>query len=152
MKAVLQRVTRASVTVDGGDGDDNISNWESDDNPKNVSINSGIGNDSIENDGNNSTLEGGSGNDDVKNYGDSVTIYGSSGDDWIENYGGANVTINGGSGNDSLYNEYWTGSISGTNEFTTILPDNALIEGGDGYDHISNDGANVTINAGEDDN
>lgn len=88
----------SGVTVDSGAGDDYINNrWNS----SNAIINAGDGNNSVYNDGSNVKITSGAGNDIVGNYGSNVTINSGAGNDWIETYG-SNVTITSGSGNDTI--------------------------------------------------
>ena len=118
------------VTIDSGDGNDNIGNSGS-----NVTIEGGNGNETISNNGNNVTISGGTGNDSIKNEGSNVTINGNNDNDYIFNTS-SYVKISGNSGNDTIFN---TGN-------------NISIEGDTGNDYIfiPDNGSNITINSGLD--
>ena len=114
-----------SKFITGTSSPDNISNTV-----KGVTINALGGNDYIYNEGNNVSIHAGAGNDDI----------------W--NYGGLKVSINGGTGDDSIWNQATSGWVDNVG-YSTITPDKAMIQAGDGNDYIHNDGSNVTIDAGK---
>ena len=129
------------TTIDGGEGNDEIHNISL--SGGTFYINSGSGNDSIENEGNDITINGNTGNDFIENYGDIGIINGGEDDDTIINgrkiyirntyeIEGNNVVVDGGVGNDSIKNE----------------GDNTTIYGGDGNDSIENEGNDIIINGG----
>ena len=99
--------TADSVTIDGGLGSDTISNSGS-----NVSIYGGTdksgygndapGNDVITNSGSNVTIDAGGGKDTVTNSGSNVTIDAGAGDDLIVNTAASGVTITTGDGSDVI--------------------------------------------------
>ena len=122
-----------SVTIDGGDGNDYI--WN--DGGSNVSINSGAGDDTIDNEGENSTILAGDGNDYIWNDddGSNASINAGAGNDSIEN-SGDDVTINAGAGDDSINNEY------GKNVLFTYAA-------GDGNDTVYGFSANDTLQIGD---
>lgn len=125
---------------------------------KDVTIDSGTGNDSIENGrtpspayGINAMINAGEGNDSIKNLADNVTIKGGAGNDTIQNEASWATSISAGDGDDSIYNGYhfvWN-SKKMQWEDTGKISDNSTIDGGSGDDTIFNEvGSNVSINGG----
>ena len=123
MKIAITFGTTAAlyVTMDAGDGDDYIRNYQGD----KVLIAGGNGNDSISNSGSNVTMDAGAGDDSISNGGSNVSINAGAGNDTIWNYvGGDTVTINGGAGDDSI-------SLNHDSKYNVILYNE-----GDGNDTI----------------
>lgn len=141
------------MTVIGGKGNDYIYNSFYDDYIGGFydSIDGGIGNDTISNWGLNDTVDGGAGNDSIDNWGEKTSINGGEDADYIENRG-ENSTLNGGNGNDTIYNYYGDNSyIDGGKGDDSINNDdgaNSTILGGSGNDTINNSDSQVTIDAG----
>ncbi len=130
-----------NVTIDGGDGDDEIYNGNEDYyGGDNVTILGGAGNDTIKSyDGVFATISGGEGDDSIyTDYGsNNFSISGDAGSDTIESRG-ASAVIDGGDDSDYIYN--------GTS-IDSRTYNNVSISGGDGNDTINNYGGfNVTIN------
>ena len=117
----------SNVTIDTGTGNDTIQNSGS-----NVTINAGTGNDSIYNSRENVMINAGAGNDSVLSYGINITINGGTGDDIIEGYGAGMVyRYNAGDGNDVIYgfneddtilipNDTWTSATLGSDIVLTV--------------------------------
>ena len=113
-----------SSTLDGGAGNDEISNSATF-----VLINADTGNDSISNNSEKVTINAGAGDDEISNSAAFVLINADTGNDSITNNYGASVTINAGAGNDYIENngenvlfQYAGGSdiIQGFNETSTL--------------------------------
>ena len=109
--------------------------------------------------GDGANLSGGAKNDTISNYANAVTIDGKEGDDYLTSSGGANVNINGGDGNDSIESSSAVEWNEKTQQNDYHKPDNSVLDGGAGDDHIVNGhyfgngnydvgGDNVTINGG----
>ncbi len=114
---IIETVKPDNATINGGAGNDYITNEgksskivAGDDNDRignhsgeKVSILAGDGNDSIYNDGDKAVINagGGDGNNSIFNDSEKVTILAGDGDDTIENHG-SNVSINGGDGNNLI--------------------------------------------------
>ena len=96
-----------------------------------VIVNTGDGNNYVENSGNDVTINAGVGADTIDNNGDNIIINAGDGADSIVS-GCENVTINGADGADTVFNQ---GSLT-------------AINAGDGNDFIVNDGIDVTIDGG----
>jgi hypothetical protein len=101
--------TLSNTLLSGTSGNDSIQNggsWDGTwyDGGSNVTINTGDGNDEVDNWVSSVTINTGDGNDSVWNGGDSVTINTGDGNDSVRNSYGDSVTISGGKGNDSIYN------------------------------------------------
>ena len=155
------------MTIQGKAGGDNIDNGENDfSKATNVLINSGSGDDDIENKGNYVIINGGNDNDSVFSYGSNCEINGNKGNDNIQSPGGY-VTIHGGNGDDYLTKNaiVWSysdgsssveythnGTIYGDAGNDTIYnnhSDNGLMDSGSGDDEItSNKSNNVTMIGG----
>ena len=157
------------VTIDGGDGDDNIYNKVA----NNTSISGGTGNDYIYNNtGERVTIDGGDGDDEIYNGfyfnsgryfantyvsygwyngGDSVSMSGGAGDDYIYNNNGKNITINGGDGADTIETNDDTSNVTITpgkgNDSLSLNGDKHLIKyaSGDGTDVIYGFDENDTL-------
>ena len=129
----------SNVTIIGRDGNDSILNWSD---TYNVSINSGLGNDEIENYGLKVKIICGDDADAVYNYGLETTISGDFGNDFIHNLEGENSSINGGSGEDTISNWATGVTISGgagnDSICNTEYGNNTSISGGLGNDSIDN--------------
>lgn len=149
-------------TIDGGDGDDTITNYAYEVNITSVTINGGTGDDSIYSSGNQVRIDGGYGNDSVSNSGNNVTINGDDNDDYVYNSSlGGYVVASGGVGNDTIYNYSSNVTINGdegddsieTGELyihSTNQVSNVIIDGGAGNDSIRVVyGTDVMINAGD---
>ena len=105
---------------------EDISSWDSK-NYNHVTVDSGAGNDTIENRVFYSSISGGAGNENIKNYSDAVEIFGDADNDIIINgeffaRGGVSVKLYGGNGDDTISN-------SGSN---------STLDGGAGNDLIRN--------------
>ena len=139
------------VTIDAKDGNDIIENFVDTRyyHGMNVSINAGIGNDTIDNGGTFHvggsfvTIDGGEGDDSIYSNGVHARIYAGDGNDTIRNGGSSDIEyyqrgsfakIYGETGNDYIVN--WSGS-------------NVTIDGGDGDDTISG-GSSILGGAGND--
>ena len=138
------------VTVNAGNGDDTITNWNS-----------------------NSILNGEGGSDFFKNIGENNSIFGGDGDDTVDDYWGTNTKlVDAGTGNDSIsmgdnstdttifggagtdYIEIRRGSMNivvdagADNDTITNYSNVTTIIAGDGNDSIYNSGNEVIINGG----
>ena len=93
------------ATIDGSGGDDYIKNGDFDrDAGYYVSINGGTGNDNITNwNGEYVTINGGDGDDAIENRRNLGLIFGGDGNDVIRDNGNDSLTINGGNGNDTQF-------------------------------------------------
>ena len=129
------------VTISGGNGNDTIANHSNTpalltfgggiaDFDGGVSISGGAGNDSIYNFGSHATIDSGSGNDTVNNhYNMGTKINTGSGDDYIRNHTYAHLAdINAGAGNDYIQ--------LGFDDDDDCPSDNVTISGGKGNDLI----------------
>ena len=116
---------------------------------KGVSIFGGAGNDTITAYGLNMKVLGEDGNDYilVSSLASSAEIDGGAGNDSIKNTA-RNVSIDAGSGDNYILNQYGFGYLSATQEYDSILPDNATISTGAGNDTIYNYGSKVSIDSG----
>ena len=152
-----------NVKVIGGDGNDTLLvektsnyNWDKavweDTYHNKATIDGGAGNEFIKNENSNASINAGNDNDTVENHGDNVTINGGAGKDSITNYAeGSKSVIDGGAGNDVINN--WAGEIWNEKTQTydlTPSPDNTTLLGGAGNDSILNEGSNVSIYGGDD--
>ncbi len=133
----------ATIQALGGNDtirNDAISNEDRTDGSESVSIDAGVGNDSIYNDfGHNATINAGAGNDTIYNdEGFNVSINAGAGNDYINNYWNLDVTLNGGAGNDYIINNYGDyASIDGGAGNDTLYvwcSHNVTLKGGDGAD------------------
>ena len=164
-----------NATIDGGNGNDIITNYNS-----NSSINGGNGEDTIYNGVSVTAINGDSDNDFIINGqyfgkgGQKVTINGGDNNDTITSFG-SNSMLNGDSGNDLIYNGYYyyepwnifysnnsdddynNDDYNGKNTIINSGDGNDTINnrgqsskifGGNGNDSIYNYGSNITINAG----
>ena len=116
--------------INGGNGNDNISNFAS-----NITINGDAGNDTILNKSSNVVINGGDDDDYINNMDSNVKIYAGAGNDTIVNLS-SKITINSGTGNDSIMN----------------YSEKVIVNSGSGNDSIYNNAAYVTIDAGEGNN
>ena len=114
-----------------------------------VSIDGGLGNDTLNKSGAIVFVQGGSGSDRIMNYGAGATLSGGIGNDTINN-DGANVTINAGTGADRVYNNGFGATIdcSTGNDYVYNYGANSSIVAGTGADSIFNYTSGVTINPG----
>ena len=119
-----------NATIDSGDGTDNIINYA-----HNVSINGGMGDDYIHNNGDKTTILCGDGNDSVDNHSSNVSISGGKGNDTVRNFG-ENIVFKYASddGNDSII------GFNGT----------STLQIGDGMESYSKniDGSDVIVTVG----
>lgn len=122
-----------STSVDGGDGDDTITN----NGTTSGEINGGDGDDTITNNTNGSagSIEGGDGNDTITNYNSSGDISGGEDDDIITSNGGAG-DLNGDGGEDQIINNGQAGALNGGTEDDGIYNGGQAesIDGGEGDD------------------
>ncbi|MBR2179024.1 MAG: hypothetical protein IJ862_01335, partial [Selenomonadaceae bacterium] len=134
----------SNVLIDTKNGNDvifNNVNYKS--NQKNVTINSGAGDDSIHSwQCNNVLINAGEGNDNMDAImGSNITVNGDGGNDYICYFlplGGVGYSqLNGGDGNDTIENSYALSPI-----------DEVTIDGGSGNDYIINSGGYGSINGG----
>ena len=125
--------------------------------PDNATINGGAGNDNLSNGGSNSSIDGGKGNDYIFSHAGSsnVTINAGTGDDTVRNHS-ANTFIESGNGDDSIYMHEHMDWNDETQTWDYVSsPDNVTINGGDGDETINNNiyryraGENVSINGGK---
>ena len=114
-----------------------------------VTLDGGLGNDTINNSGANIFAQGGSGSDRIMNYGAGATLSGGIGNDTINN-DGANVTISAGTGADKIYNNGFSATIdcSTGNDYVQNYGANSSIIAGTGADSIFNYTSGVTIDPG----
>ncbi|MBO4401808.1 MAG: VWA domain-containing protein [Selenomonadaceae bacterium] len=125
------QVNGDSVTVDAGDGNNSIINFNPSYYGKYSYILTGSGEDTVHNYGDSVTIDTGAGNDSISNRGSNVTIDSGDGANCVNNYGNS-ATIQSGADNDSIRS---TG-------------DSTKINSGAGTDTIHNYGDSVTIDAG----
>lgn len=120
------------ISILSGDGDDTIENFTGGNEyiAKNSYINTGDGNDYIDDEGTNSYIDSGLGNDTIYARGENETIIGNLGDDYI-GVTGSNIVIYAGDGDDSF-------QVSGTAE-------NVRVISGNGNDSIINKGNNSSF-------
>ena len=126
----------AYAVIDSGEGDDIVENYSN-----YVIINGGLGNDSIDNNfSNHSKLIGGDGSDTISNYGDNVIIDGGSGNDSIH-ANGDYVTITGGAGDDTVYIHNYTSVYQyfagDGNDIITDFPSGAKLQIDDSYTNVT---------------
>ena len=145
--------TSKNVTINAGAGDDTINSWGD-----NAVINGESGNDVInlmksgENQSKNAIANGGMGDDSISNWGDNVVINGEDGNDVIKIWDGNEITVNAGVGNNSI--NLWGGSnvtVNGGTGIDNIISniDNVLINSDSGDDVINvQKGKNITVNSG----
>ena len=145
------RTTLYSSGARGFGGDDTlVNNGEF----TNVLLDGGAGNDSISNGGvlyyvSNTTIDGGAGNDRIENYGDNAVISAGDGNNTVDSYGN-HATITSGNGNDNIYSDGNLATISSGNGNDTIshVGDNSTIDAGAGDDSVYGYGNNLTIRGG----
>ena len=92
--------------------------------------------------GTNVLIDAGTGDDSIDNYGDSATLDGGAGKDTIWSFG-SNVSIGGGTGSDTIFAERVYGM-----GYEEIVPENVIIDAGDGDDYVSNDIGIIIIDLG----
>ena len=140
----------SGVTISALAGNDYIENSNDGDNKGTaVSINAGIGDDTVKNTEQNVTIAGGAGDDSISNEGATVSINAQGGADYVEN-SGEGVTILGGDDADTISNTGNTASISGGagNDSIENSGSSVTINGGDGADEIYNNSSSATIDGG----
>ena len=111
-----------------------------------ASIDGGLGNDTIRNEGVNVTILGGAGKDSLENEGANVTIDGGSDDDQIKSHSD-NIKVMGGDGNDTLLVEKTSNYNWDKSVWEDTYHDKATIDGGAGNDFIKNENSNSSIYA-----
>ena len=111
-----------------------------------ASIDGGLGNDTIRNEGVNVTILGGAGNDSIENYGANVTIDGGSDDNQIKSHSD-NIKVTGGDGNDTLLVEKTSNYNWDKSVWEDTYHDKATIDASAGSDFIKNENSNASINA-----
>ena len=126
-----------NTLISGSEIADSITNIQA----KNVTINTGAGNDYIDNYGDSVMIDAGTGNDYIYNSSSNVYIDAGAGADLIWNSSGNN-SLFGGTGNDSIYN-YGGSSVTidtgaGNDYIDNFAADRVSISGGAGNDTIIN--------------
>ncbi len=165
-KDTINNIKAASISADGGTGDDTIQNFggnsatllggDGNDHLYNSSLDSAngtkvfisgdAGNDDIVNWGASITADGGAGNDTINSAGNYSSLVGGAGADSIQNFG-IGSTIIGGDGADIIYNikALYSGSIL----LNDSVGQNVLIDAGEGNDSIRNSSDGGTIIGGK---
>jgi len=128
----------ANVTLNAGLGDDSVVNYAS-----GITLNGEGGNDTVVNNGSNATISGDDGDDYLSNANNSnASLFGGAGNDYINNNRGNSATLGGGNGHDSVYNYVGNNASidggAGNDSVYSYFSSNATINGGSGNDSIDN--------------
>lgn len=141
----------AKLTIDAGDGDNQIAIDRSVDVP--VSVKSGRGRDRVRNAGRGTMIDTGAGEDRILNRGRGAKIHGGTGQDRID-HAGRDATLSGGEGDDVIRSRGAGNLVQGGNGHDALYADgtNNYVRGGAGNDvgWVNGSQNRLEGNAGED--